>query len=110
MKVRSTQPRRARIVLLGFAAAALTFIASPQSVNAGPYPPSPDGETSPPPAQPVPPIEQPQGLAGAVGDSLPSTGGSDPSQLVWIALSSVGAGGLIYAASSRRHGAAKTNS
>jgi LPXTG-motif cell wall-anchored protein len=55
---------------------------------------SPSGQSSPP-----------SGAAGAGGSaSLPSTGGTDPSQILWIALGALMAGGLIYGAASFRRG------
>lgn len=62
---------------------------------------SPTGQTSPP-----------SGVAGAGGSaSLPSTGGSDPSQMLWIALATLIAGGLIYGVTwLRRDHSASANS
>lgn len=57
---------------------------------------SPSGQSSPP-----------SGVAGA-GGSLPDTGGTDPTRILWIALAALLGGGVILAASHRRHGAVKT--
>lgn len=59
---------------------------------------SPAGESSPP-----------QGVVGVTG-ALPTTGGSDPTQIVWIAVAALLAGGVILAVSHRRHGAAGAES
>jgi hypothetical protein len=47
------------------------------------------------------------GVAAAVGSgTLPDTGGSDPARILWIAVAALLAGGVIWAGSLRRHGAA----
>lgn len=61
--------------------------------------------SSSPPGQSPPAIDSPQAVAPAGAGTLPTTGGSDTVRTLWIALGALVAGGLILAASSRRHGA-----
>lgn len=113
MDYRSTQPRRARIALIGLAAAALSCVALPQSVSAASYPPQPPPPEQPPvPPEQPPPVDEvsPQGAAsggGAVASagSLPATGGSDAAQILWIASGTLLAGLAITGASLRRRNA-----
>jgi hypothetical protein len=64
---------------------------------------SPSGQSSPP-AGSIGSVG-PVGGAGVSG-TLPDTGGSDPTRILWIAVAALLGGGVIWAASQRRHGAA----
>ncbi len=99
MNIRSTQPRRTRLALVGLTAAALSFVAVPGSVNAQ-YPPAPDSGQSPP-AQ-VPTGEVSAGGGTVSGAALPATGGSGTTEIIWIASSALLAGVAISAVSLRR--------
>jgi hypothetical protein len=108
MNTRSTQPRRARIGLVGLTIAALSFIALPGSVNAQAYPPGGAGGQLPPPPEQLPPPAVTPGVGGpggAVTSALPATGGSDPAQILWIASSALLAGMAISGVSLRRRNA-----
>jgi LPXTG-motif cell wall-anchored protein len=106
MNPRSTQPRRARIGLIGLTVAALSFVALPGAVQAQVdecYPPgSEECPAAKPPTQ-LPPSGSAQSGGGAVlGESLPATGGTDPTQILWIASSALLAGVAISGVSLRR--------
>lgn len=106
MNIRSTQPRRARIGLMGLTVAALSFVALPGAVQADEhcYPP---GNTECPQTLVPPAVLTPTGgvLAGGgtvAAESLPATGGTDPTQVLWIASSALLAGLVISGVSLRR--------
>ncbi len=82
-------------------------VAGSQATAAVQYPAESLACVSSPPGQLSPPSATPQAVAAAGPTALPSTGGSDPSRILLIALGALVAGGLILAASSRRHGATK---
>jgi LPXTG-motif cell wall-anchored protein len=115
---------------MALALAALSFIALPASVDASTYPPGP-GQGQPPPDQVPPPPEQlppppeqappppeqappppeqlpppaGEGAPVASADTLPATGGSETTQILWIALSALLAGVAIWGVSLRRRNA-----
>jgi LPXTG-motif cell wall-anchored protein len=111
MSIQATQPRRARIAVVGLAAAALSFVALPGSAQAQ-YPPGPDqGGQVPPPPEQVPPPGGSVSAGGATVTSgeLPATGGSDTTQILWIASSALLAGVAISGVSLRRRSAASVD-
>lgn len=104
---RSTKPRRARIGLMALTAAALTFVALPGSVDASTYPLNPGEGAQVPPGLPeqVPPAGGVQGATVSTTGALPATGGSETTQILWIASSALLAGVVISGASMRRRNA-----
>jgi LPXTG-motif cell wall-anchored protein len=113
MSIRAIQPRRARIAVVGLAAAALSFVALPGSVQAQSYPPGPgpdQGEQIPPlPPEQAPSGEVSSGGATITSGELPATGGSDTTQILWIASSALLAGVAISGVSLRRRNVASTD-
>ena len=86
-------------------AAALTVFALPGSVDASTYPLNPgEGGQLPPEQVPeqVPPAGGGQGSTGNTAGALPATGGSDTTQILWIASGALLAGVAISGASMRR--------
>jgi hypothetical protein len=74
---------------------------NPETTAAVQYPPESQECMSPPGVSP--PVQR---QAAASAGSLPQTGGTDPTRIMWIALGALAAGALITAASYRRRGAA----
>ena len=102
---------------MGITVAALSFVALPGAVQADEcYPPgSEECPAAQPPTQ-LPPSGGVQaggvqaGGVPALPESLPATGGTDPTQILWIASSALLAGVAISGVSLRRRDKVATSS
>jgi LPXTG-motif cell wall-anchored protein len=89
---------------MGLTVAALSFVALPGAVQAEEcYPPGSEECPAVQPPTQLPPSGGVQAGGGTVlPESLPATGGTDPTQIMWIASSALLAGVVISGVSLRR--------
>jgi hypothetical protein len=97
---------------MGLTIAALSFVALPGAAQAQVDECYPPGSEECPESGAVPP-QRPSGgvqAGGVAAESLPATGGTDPTQVMWIASSALLAGVVISGVSLRRRDKAETAS